>query len=82
MATQLKNILRQGGLKLRAAYDASGVSSLSGKKAVAAEVKVNAELQQIKESVRLQMSIGCWHCVLVFLLQSLSGPCIIRRTNL
>ena len=51
MATQLKNILRQGGLKLRAAYDASGVSSLSGKKAVAAEVKVNAELQQIKESV-------------------------------
>ena len=51
MATQLKNILRQGGLKLRAAYDASGVSSLSGKKAAAAEVKVNAELQQIKEAV-------------------------------
>ena len=51
MASQLKNILRQGGLKLRDVYDASGAASLSGKKAEAAEAKVNAELQKVKESV-------------------------------
>ena len=51
MAAQLKNILRQGGLKLRSVYDASGAASQKGKKADAAEAKVNAELQLVKESV-------------------------------
>ncbi len=51
MSAQLKNILRQGGLALRAAYDASRVASMKGKKADVATIKVNAELQKIKESV-------------------------------
>lgn len=51
MALQLKTILRQGGLALRAAYDASPAASAKGKNAAAAEAKVNAELLKIKESV-------------------------------
>ena len=51
MAAQLKNILRQGGLRIRDAYDASGAAAQKGKKAEAAEAKVNAELLSIKESV-------------------------------
>ena len=51
MAAQLKNILRQGGLSLRSVYDASGAASLKGRKADVAEAEVNAELQQMKESV-------------------------------
>ena len=51
MALQLKTILRQGGLALRAAYDASPAASAKGKSAAAAEAKVNAELLKIKESV-------------------------------
>lgn len=51
MAAQLKNILRQGGLKIRSSYEASGAASLSGKKAAAAEAKVSSGLQSIKESV-------------------------------
>lgn len=81
MATQLKNILRQGGLKLRAAYDASGVSSLSGKRLPPLRLRSMLNYSRLR-SLCLQMSIGCWHCVLVFLLQNLSGPCITRRTNL
>ena len=51
MSSQLKNILRQGGLRLRGIYEASGAASLKGKKATAAETRVNAELQSAKESV-------------------------------
>ena len=51
MAAQLKNILRQGGLKLRSVYDASGAASAKGKKAEDAESKALAELQKVKESV-------------------------------
>ena len=51
MAAQLKNILRQGGLRIRDAYYASGAAAQKGKKAEAADAKVNAELLKIKESV-------------------------------
>ena len=51
MSSQLKTILRQGGLKLRNAYDASGVRTLKGKKADEVSAKVKTELQRIKEDV-------------------------------
>lgn len=51
MSSQLRNILRQGGLRLREIYDGSGVSSLSGRKAEAAVAKVDAELQEAKEEI-------------------------------
>ena len=51
MSTQLKTILRQGGLKLRKTYDAAGIPSLKPKKVAAAEAAVGAELQKVKEAV-------------------------------
>ena len=51
MASQLKTILRQGGLKLRSTYDASGAALMKGKKAESAEKKVCKEMQLIKEQV-------------------------------
>lgn len=50
MASQLKTILRQGGLKIRKTYDAAA-DGLKGKKADAAKAKINTELSQIKEDV-------------------------------
>lgn len=51
MSAQIKNVLRQGGLKLRSAYDGSGVAELKGKKAESAKAEVEARLQTVKEEV-------------------------------
>ncbi len=51
MSSQLKNVLRQGGLRLRSVYDAAGVSLMKGKKAEDAESAVVAQLQKEKETV-------------------------------
>lgn len=51
MSAQIKNVLRQGGLKLRSVYDASGVAELKGKKAESAKAEVEAKLQTVKEEV-------------------------------
>ncbi len=51
MSTQLKNVLRQGGLKLRSIYDASGVADMKGRKADDAEKAVATQLLKAKESV-------------------------------
>lgn len=51
MSFQLKNILRQGGLRLRSLYDAAGVASLKGRKAASAEAEVLKQLQTAKEDV-------------------------------
>lgn len=51
MASQLKTILRQGGLKLRSTYNESGIALMKGKKAESAEKKICREMQVIKEQV-------------------------------
>ena len=51
MSSQLKTVLRQGGLLLRETYEAAGLAALKGKKAEAALKDVSARFQAVKEDV-------------------------------
>lgn len=51
MSTQLKTVLRQGGLRLRKIYEDSGVAELKGKKAESAEEAAQKDLLEAKEEI-------------------------------